>query len=183
MMRLKMIVLFALFSQVAVVSYAHRLILFATTCSSGIVGRAFFSGGRPAIGIPVTAQDPSGRELAQVRTDREGRFFVSGLQDRPLVVVAETTDGHRAEFRLAGSADLPAAPRETSVEGSGQGSPRTAEIEELLHRLETRIYLRDILGGIGYIVGVWGAWALVLARRRSPSDPARRSGAGSGEKS
>ncbi|HIE11273.1 MAG TPA: carboxypeptidase regulatory-like domain-containing protein [Kiritimatiellae bacterium] len=164
-MRFHTIVLLALFPFLPGVVHAHRLVLFATRGSSGIVGRAFFSGGSPAAGIPVRAQDASRRRLAEVRTDRQGRFFIAGLPAGSLVLVGETADGHLSEFRLSAGDEHAPGVAQGSAAVAGQSSSRMAQIEALLQRLETRIYLRDILGGIGYIAGVWGTWALVLARR------------------
>ena len=38
-------------------------------------------------------------------------------------------------------------------------------VREDISKLKDKIYLHDIIGGIGYIVGIFGLWALIRASK------------------
>ncbi len=170
---------------------AHRLELFARVEGRAIHGTASFHGGRPVAGATVEVRLVGGEVLASTVTDSEGRFAVPVDRQAPLEVVVFSRDGHAARVRLAAAA-LPPEP----TAGATDATPR-AQQEELAERvaklvseevcrqlvplhdgladLERRVAIRDVLGGLGYLLGLAGLAAYLLARRRPD-----REGAGPG---
>jgi len=181
---------------------AHKLFVFASAEGATIHGEAYFQGGAPARGLAVTAFDPQGAELARTTTDDQGEFTLTAEFRCDHRLVVETPDGHGAEFTLrAGQlpADLP--PRD---EAAGPPHPQdehphahiehshhppssepseelralradVAALQEQLTRYENRTRLRDVLGGIGYILGLAGiAFYFLGVRRKQAAEGADR---------
>lgn len=182
---------------------AHKLRVFAAAEGDLITGSAYVAGGGAAGGAQISIVDGQGRTLATPTPDAQGRFSYRAQAPADLVVVAQTGDGHRTEWRIAAAelagAFAGGAPAPGPVAGSGPpAAPPTATsparapaapagaadaaleaaIERALARqlrplredlaaAEDRTRLRDILGGIGYIVGLTGL-ALWWRSRRGP---------------
>ncbi len=157
-------------------AFAHALHLVAEGDGTVIRGRAYYQGGSPAVGAQVLAFSPEGRKLGETRTDADGAFTLPASYrcDHRLLVV--TGDGHGAEFRLPAaelSASLPppggeaAPPGETAAAADELTAIRSqlASLREQLAGYEQRTRLRDVIGGIGYIVGVAGVAFYIAARR------------------
>ncbi len=198
---------------------AHKLHVFAAADGRLIQGQAYFSGGAPAVGLTVLVQDESGKRLAQSHTDAEGVFQVEAAAPLDHVVVVQTGDGHRAEWRIhadelavgfpAGAESIdtglsakppesaPATPRDTASSAGAGSDPQSnavpdfdpgpdqaldpavlAAIERAVARQvrplreETQaareaVQLRDLLGGLGYILGLTGLGLWWHCRRAS----------------
>ena len=82
---------------------AHKLRVFAAAEGDLITGSAYFVGGGAASGAHIRVQDAQGRTLAELTPDAEGRFSYRARSAEDLVVVAETGDGHRTEWRVPGA--------------------------------------------------------------------------------
>jgi nickel transport protein len=175
---------------------AHKLKVFAFADGARIGGSVYFAGGGPAAGVVVRIRDRSGGLLAELTSAADGSFRYTARAPVEHRVVAESADGHRAEWRV-GAAELaggfpgsaPAGGRTAdaaapaAVEPSPDGlDPLTrAAIERALSRqlaplraelLAQRdaLRLRDILGGLGYIFGIAGL-ALWWHSRRGGGSP------------
>ncbi len=176
-------------------AYGHALHLFASVSGGHIEGKAYYSDS-PAAGIAVTILGPDDEVLATVRSDVSGTFTWHPTKRCDLRFVAESEDGHRTEFTIA-SDELPRSlsapdpePSVTEVaaedgsDDSDRSSPPSADLERLvaeavsrevaplreqLDAAAHRTQLRDVIGGIGYIVGMAGLFAL-WKRRTSRSD-------------
>jgi len=177
---------------------AHKLILFANAEGSTIRGKAYFPGGSPAQGLSVTAFGPQGAELARTTTDEQGEFTLDARYRCDHRLVVETPDGHGAEFTLR-AAQLPAhlpprgeaagspppespkhpppvEPLEAPTSGNAAAELRAlradmASLQEQLTRFENQTRLRDVLGGIGYILGLGGiAFYFLGIRRKKAAD-------------
>ena len=84
-------------------SQAHRLQVFASVDEDQIQGRVYFVGGHPARGVEVELLDAEGKRVAELSSDDEGRFRVSAPAAQDYRVVAQSSDGHRAEWPIAAS--------------------------------------------------------------------------------
>ena len=177
---------------------AHSLYLFATAEADALRGRVYFSGGGAAGGVPVVALGADGASQGRVLTADDGRFVLPVPPGRDYRLVAETADGHRAEFPIA-AAEWPAGAASTPpprpVDDPAVGADSTpklapapaaepadglaaralieaavarqlAPLREQLAAFEAETRWRDVLGGIGYILGLTGIAAFLLARRR-----------------
>ena len=157
---------------------AHELRLFVDVEGSEIVGRLHFEGGGPASGTVVQIINPRREIVAEVTTDAEGRFRQAMKNRADYVIRARTIDLHQAEGTIKADrfpnslptlADVaPVTHSSESVSDEAFHREMRAEIRlirEQLDRVESSIGLRDIVGGIGFIVGILGL--LLFLRQRA----------------
>jgi len=137
--------------------HAHGLDVLAQRSGERLTGIALYSDRTPAAGIFVEALDADGRSssLAEGKTDTAGRFELQVPAVSRIRVVAEGEEGHRA---TALASDVPAA---------GANHETLLLLREDIGRLEQRLWWRDVLGGLGYLLGIFGLWALWRSRRGS----------------
>lgn len=159
---------------------AHRLSLEVRHEAGKILGGAAYLPGGVAAEVPVRLRDAAGALLNETRTDAGGNFVFEAPPPGGVLVECVTPDGHRAEVPappygpvVAGAAsDSPMPPTASPAGALEAGALEAALARELqpllerLKRLEESTRLRDILGGIGYIVGFAGLLALVKSRPR-----------------
>jgi nickel transport protein len=177
---------------------AHKLNLFAAADGRRIQGEVYFSGGAKAAGVPVLVQNAAGEVLAELRSGADGRFSYEVEAPVGHRIVAETPDGHRAQWHIdaaelagafaaavegdadtasasvqaadpAGSSPGPSPTEKSTTIGSEHAldPAMAAAIERAVARqvrplredaLAAReaVQFRDVLGGIGYILGLAG---------------------------
>lgn len=164
----KIIVLtvFSLWCAVSGDAAAHSLNLFVHGSNDGTVkGNAYFTGGDPARNLTVRVEDSKGKPLGETTTDAEGNFnYKADPSIGAIKFVVRTDDGHRAAASV--QFNVPAA----SPTGAASATAPTGDIavlHEAIQKLEKRLLLRDVIGGIGYIFGIAGLWALLKTRRGS----------------
>ncbi|MCL6416634.1 carboxypeptidase-like regulatory domain-containing protein [Aestuariirhabdus sp. Z084] len=168
-------------------SQAHLIKVFAYASEGRIEGTVYFAGGDPVSGARIKFKQPNsnadiGSDNEQL-TDAKGRFSLTRPTLDPILVVANTGDGHVAEWLIdsvAAPASIPAHTQpSTSPAESHSISSKALEdrIEQALARqlaplrLElqqqaSRARLSDILGGLGTLIGIAGA--LLWWRSRQP---------------
>ncbi len=162
---------------------AHRLKVFAFAEAGRVEGSVYFVGGAPAPGASITVLGPDGEELARPEVNAAGEFAfqVAGPVDHR--IVAATGDGHQAGWNV-GAAELGVAAGTSSRAPSRDGAPSAAgppddlaalveqavarQIVPLRRQLvacDEQARLRDVLGGLGYILGLAGLAAWWRSRR------------------
>jgi nickel transport protein len=175
------------FFLLASTAFAHGIHVTASVEGKTIHGRVTFQGGTPVKNGAITAHDAADKVLAETKTDEEGKFSLEAQCRCDYHLEAETDHGHGGEYVLKAAllpSDLP--PREnqpaaekTAIEHShqhatgdtGDENPWTVEqirllqakldlLQEKLDAHDQSIRFRDVLGGIGYIFGVFGLFAL-----------------------
>jgi nickel transport protein len=173
-------------------AHAHKLKVFATTVGAQIDGRAYFVGGGPAKGANVTIETPSGRHLATLHTDTDGKFEFSASTRVDHVIAIDAGDGHFARCVIPAdelpqslptsaldSAHLdppepPPVPAANEMSPSGESledvvaqavASQVRPLREQLNDYEDQVRLHDVLGGIGYIAGIAGLAAWIRSRR------------------
>jgi len=165
-------------------AWAHKLNVFAWGEGRRIVGEAYFRGHAPLVGGAVTLFGPGGQKLGQTATDAQGKFQFEPRQRVDHRIVVDAGDGHAETFVVTAAelpADLPggtapavkpaATPGPKVAEnappvppgGQAQLGQLRAELQEFKH--EVRI--RDVLGGLGYILGLMGMAFYFLGVRKS----------------
>jgi nickel transport protein len=162
---------------------AHKLKVFAAAEGTEISGYAYFSGGARAMEVAGQVLAPDGTLVTSLRTNDRGEFRFQATKRMDYVIAIDAGDGHAARTTvLAGDLPkvLPAGPSESvapMVEPTA--IPETSAIEaavarqirplrEQLDAYEDKLRLHDILGGIGTIFGLFGTFAWLAARKRSP---------------
>jgi hypothetical protein len=163
---------------------AHGIHLTASADGKTIHGRVTFQDNSPVKNCTVTGHDAADEVLAKNKTDEDGRFSFEAQWRCDYHIEAETDDGHGGEYVLNASllpSDLP--PRENlpatkktddeHVHQHGDENPWTVEqirviqakldaLQEKLDASDKSIRFRDILGGLGYIFGVFGLYAVAV---------------------
>ena len=190
---------------------AHKLQVFAFAEGDRIEGTAYFAGGAKAAGARIQIRDAAGQVLAQLTPTDDGHFRYRARTPTDHFIVAESGDGHRAQWRvradeLAGGfpragADSPqllttdtptSEPTETErarlanpVAAPVSGETRHLDptliaaidqavarqvrpLREQLIAAQDEVRLRDILGGLGYILGLTGLALWWHGRRPDP---------------
>lgn len=199
---------------------AHKLRVFAFADGARIQGSAYFAGGGKAQGARIRVQDGRGRVLAELTPGADGSFAYLAQAPEDHIVIADSGDGHRAEWRVSaaelaggfprGASDAapPAASASASASssaadvGADAGIPRpmapgsrpadapgartgldpdlelaieravarqVRPLREALLADRDRARLHDVMGGIGYILGLLGIALWWRARRTAPA--------------
>lgn len=169
---------------------AHNVIAAVFPSGSAIEGEIGFSNGDMAVDQPVEVYGPDGTLLGTTRTDAEGFFLFTPTQPVAHSFRADMGAGHVADVtleaedvaRILGTA--PAAPAPTAdtdapaaPPGVGLSDADRAEIATMLRdelrplRREIAAYrekndLQTILGGLGYVLGLFGLGFYLAARRQ-----------------
>jgi nickel transport protein len=186
---------------------AHKLQVFAFADGARIEGSAYFAGGAKAQGATIKVEDADGRVLAELTPGPDGGFSYVAQTPMDHVIVADSGDGHRAEWRvtapeLAGgfpsaatepverssppasanrstdppihsdplplsftqSAGAPSAPADLAMIERAVAR-QVLPLREELRAAQDQARLHDIMGGIGYILGLVGIVLWWRARR------------------
>ncbi len=159
--------------------FAHKLNVFAFVEGNNVSVEAYFSDGTGAKNAKVTVTDKAGDLIDQGRANEKGQYqftlpVKTGKAD--LLIKVDAGLGHVASYHLGAEANTrPAlAGSKTSVTGSASA----ADIEQAVTRaikplareiaeLKQKSRLSDIIGGIGYIMGILGVFAYLKYRKES----------------
>lgn len=182
---------------VATPAYAHKLNVFAYAEGSTIRGEVYARGGETVHEAAVTIYGPDGAKLGETKTDHDGKFALEASFRCDHRIVVDGGGGHLAEFTLAGGElpeSLPpkstrAEPPETPVAAlelpkSAPSSDLPVDQEQLLAQLaslerqivqlrkqldgyEAKVRWHDVLGGLGYILGLMGLAYYFLGRKKA----------------
>ena len=135
----------------------HGLSVCPAYDGKAVSGTAEYHAGVPVVGanVTITGQKDGDKEESWVTvTDKQGKFSIDVTPCRSYRVVIED-GGHRAEGTVQGASG-----------SSGVTDAQIIELRHDIHELEHSIRLRDILGGIGYILGLVGIAMYFKARER-----------------
>jgi nickel transport protein len=167
---------------------AHKVIASVFPSGAQIEGEIGFSNGDMAKATTVTVTDPSGRPLGQAVTDDNGAFTFTPTEAVDHLFHADLGAGHVADVTMP-AADVAkvlgkavaAAPASAAADASAAPAAPSAIDPEAIAaivrdemrplRQEIAAYkekndLQSILGGIGYIFGLFGLGFYLAARRR-----------------
>ncbi|OGV48629.1 MAG: hypothetical protein A2X49_11035 [Lentisphaerae bacterium GWF2_52_8] len=163
--------------------WAHKIKIFASVSNGKIEGYVYSSGGERPAGLPVDivfAAD--GSKVGSAKCDSKGEFFFVPPSRADYKMTVDSGDGHNAEFLIKADSFPESIPQR---EGQGdrtmipvmpekkeqlQDSGLSRQIKALAEQLEehdSKVRFHDILGGIGYIVGLCGVAAFFMARREN----------------
>jgi nickel transport protein len=173
---------------------AHKVTVFAWVEGDTVHTESKFSGGREAKDARIEVYDAAGEKLLEGRTDDQGRFAFKPPRPEALRIVLIAGTGHQNEWRLAAEefTDAPAAtapaasiaappPPSTSQAETGTPTLTPGEFQTLIDQaldrklapimhhlvaLDKGPSVSDILGGIGYIIGLVGLGAYLQSRRK-----------------
>lgn len=177
-------------------SQAHKIRVFAWVAGDTVTVESGFSGGRPLVQGTVDVQDAAtAASLLQGKTDEQGIFTFSlaeaGQQRNiPLRIIVSGGEGHRNEWLLQPGVAQQGTARESqesaetapAPEQSGSAENSCEELRVILDQLleeklapihrslaqaeDQQPGFTDILGGIGYLIGLAGIIAWMKSRRK-----------------
>ena len=156
-------------------AFAHKVIVMAYVEGDTIFVESAFSDGTLCNNAEIEVFDPSGKKLLEGRTDENGKFSFKPSRRIDLRLVLDAGMGHRDEY-IVKAGELPELASETpKTQGDSEAvdgiDPKEIElivdrvIEKRLRPLirlvaksqrKTGFSLNEILGGIGYILGLMG---------------------------
>jgi nickel transport protein len=174
---------------------AHKVIAGIFPSGDAIEGELGFSNGDMAVGQEVIVFGPDGAELGRTVTDEDGSFLYTPTSPVAHTFTANLGAGHVAKVIMSAEevADImgvdaefvatPVAVSDVSVEGANVVTVASLSDEEREViakavrdeirplRREIAAYrekndMQSILGGIGYIVGLFGFGFYIAARRK-----------------
>ena len=175
-------------------AYGHKVMVFAYEEGGRVKLEGYFADGKKAQDSLVEVFGHDGSRLLEGRTDENGAFSFPMPDDSELTIVLTASMGHRAECTMKARDDAAkkgdqgdASPAvageslgmdldETVLSKSAQNRIRSfvsAELDRRIDPLTREVALlrqdnpsiRDIIGGIGYIVGLMGLFLYFRARR------------------
>jgi len=170
-------------------TYAHRVSVFAYQEGGKIFVEGFFSDGTPTKHANVEVFDKGGKKLFSGRTDEKGTLSFKTPSVDTLKIVLNASMGHRAEtlFHLTSMKGKKApsiSPSPVAPVKDQPSSPVTriteSQLKTIVHQEVARaiqplmraiakqeakrISFSDIIGGIGWIIGLMGIWMILKTR-------------------
>ena len=171
--------------------YGHKVYIFAWVEGDSVYTESYFPGKKKVKGGLIRVFDPSGAKLLEGRTDDKGAFSFKIPQKADLRLVLEASMGHKTETilkaeEMTGGSSEPTASKVGVNEPEGLAKTPAADLEKIkvvveeaienklspirkqLARMEKekKASLRDILGGIGYILGLMGIALYFKSKRK-----------------
>jgi nickel transport protein len=170
-------------------AYAHRVMIFGWVEGDRVMTQSKFSSNRAVKGGEISVYDSTENRILSGRTDTQGEYSFQIPSQERLRIVLATAAGHRAEWTMtkkelespsqnhahSGNEGAKIQPEEP-VSGNCQQEMQEVAFEKMLdkklrplmrHMAESEqahTSLRDILGGIGYIIGLVGLAAYMRSR-------------------
>ena len=177
-------------------SLAHKISAFVDVEDGNVSIASYFSDGTPAKNAKVTVYDSKGNVVVTGKTNKEGEFDFKLKKSGKYRAVVMAELGHRAVVDF--TVGTPATSQPTESEGNQkvtEKSPKTGaesvnvsvqEFRKVLreelrpvHRellkieeAQSSISYRDVIGGLGWIAGIFGAFMFGYCYRRRGSGDA-----------
>ncbi|MDR2726253.1 MAG: hypothetical protein LBC90_09410 [Candidatus Adiutrix sp.] len=171
---------------------AHSVYIFAFPDNSQICTNSYFGAKNKVRGGQVNMATASGEILATAQTDEQGNAcFPPPESNQDLIFTVKAGDGHRAEFKLPASAIENGGLLESHKEPVEHGdaaeityspacaggltsddlrqalAPIMRKLAEMESAQNSRIHLKDIIGGLGWILGLAGAGLWATSRKNT----------------
>ncbi len=167
--------------------WAHSAHIHAWVEGDRVFTESFFSGGARAAHSQIEVFDEEGNKLLSGKTDGQGMFSFKSPHEGELRIVLRTPEGHGTEFHLEVEEESISEDHQrgghTEEPPQIMGSPRMSKeemrslveevLDEKLEQMRKRLEasqkrgpgITEILGGIGYIIGLMGV-AMYFSHRK-----------------
>jgi len=195
-MRHGIIILSIVFWLTAGTALAHKVNIFAWVEGDTVYTESKFSGGKKVINAPVEIYGTDGTKLLEGKTNELGEFSFPALWKTGMKVVLLAGMGHKAEWTISASELKGNDPESIDPEATKEIFPEKVEsaseypclnaeeirnavekamdkkLQPVIHDLRKSLNpdrepnFRDIMGGIGYIMGLIGIVAYVRSRKK-----------------
>ena len=191
-----LIFIFLIIIMINISAFAHKVNIFAYVEGDKVYTESYFNDGKKCIESKIEVFDKQGNKLLEGLTDKEGMFSFKippeNVIDGDLKLVLTASMGHRAEYIIRADelGDIKGLIEEKIEEPVSVISPETSSVElkeiqsliedtleeklkpimremrEIKKSQEDRISPTEIIGGIGYIIGIFGIVAYFLSRKK-----------------
>ena len=191
-----LIFIFLIIMMVNISVFAHKVNIFAYVEGDKVYTESYFNDGKKCIDSKIEVFDNQGNKLLEGLTDEEGMFSFEipskDVIDGDLKVVLTASMGHRAEYIIPANElrGVTGLIKEKSEEPIPAVSPEIYSLDlkqiqsliedaldkklkpimremiEIKKSQEDKISPTEIIGGIGYIIGIFGIIAYFLSRKR-----------------
>lgn len=176
--------------------FAHKVNIFAYVEGDKVYTESYFSDGKKCVESKIEVFDNQGNKLLEGLTDEEGMFSFKippeDVIDGDLKIILTASMGHRAEYIIRADelGDVAGLIEEKIEEPVSAVSPEISsvdlkeiqsliedtldeklepiirEMREIRKSQEDRISPTEIIGGVGYIIGIFGIIAYFLSRKK-----------------
>jgi len=172
---------------------AHKIHVFAWVSGNTVTVESSFSGNRPLINGTVTIQDSKSKALLLEGTgDKKGIFTfaipaLARKEKMDLLVVVSGSEGHQSQWLIPADEYLSTKPP-VNVPAQAPATVDNDELKEMIRQILSQELapikrslaaaenrkpgFRDIIGGIGYLLGLAGLVAWLKNRR--PTDLSKK---------
>lgn len=168
---------------------AHNVISSVFPSGSDIEGEVGFSNGDMAVDLLIEVFDEAGTKLGETRTDADGFFLYTPTRAVTHIFRGDLGAGHVAEVIMEGAevaqlmgqgAPAPAPATATTnapATAAGLSDQARAELATMIRNelrplrqeltaFKNKSDFQSVLGGIGYIFGLFGLGFYIAARRK-----------------
>jgi len=188
-----LIFIFLIIIMINISAFAHKVNIFAYVEREKIYTESYFNDGKKCVDSKIEVFDNQEDKLLEGITDEEGAFsFEIPPGDGDLKLVLTASMGHRAEYIIQADelGNINGLIEEKIEEPVSAVSPEVSsfdlkeiqsliedtldeklkpimsEVREIKKSQEDRISPTEIIGGIGYIIGIFGIVAYFLSRKK-----------------
>lgn len=152
---------------------AHNLRLFASQQGLSVSGETYFAGAGAAANTAIYLEQ-GGERLLSLSSDNQGQFTLELPKAGHYELIADAGQGHQVSWPLESSAAVsPSSSANTKSEiVPAELGQQLRDLRRDIERLRTERRLQDLIGGLGYILGLAGLAAWLLARRKKTNNAA-----------
>ena len=191
-----LIFIFLIIIMINISAFAHKVNIFAYVEGDKVYTESYFNDGKKCIESKIEVFDKHGNKLLEGLTDQEGMFSFKippeDVIDGDLKLVLTASMGHRAEYIIQADelGNINGLIEEKIEEPVSAVSPEVSsfdlkeiqsliedaldeklkpimsEVREIKKSQEDKISPTEIIGGIGYIIGIFGIVAYFLSRKK-----------------
>jgi len=190
---LTLIFLFLIIMAINISVFAHKVNVFAYVEGDKVYTESYFNDGKKCVDSKIEVFDNQENKLLEGITNENGEFsFKTPQEEGDLKIVLTASMGHRAEYIISADelGDTVGSVKEEFEEPVSVISPEVSsldlkqiqsliedaldkklepimrEMREIKKSQEDKISPTEIIGGIGYIIGIFGIIAYFLSRKR-----------------
>ncbi len=168
--------------------FAHRVNIFAYVENDTVYTESYFSDGKKVKNGEVAVYDSSGNKALEGKTDKNGLFKFKTPKKDNLKIVINASMGHKGSYTISKD-EFPDFAEEKKRKISKYQEFKTKEVSRVdldqireivdnsldekliplvkeLRRQEKKISFTEIIGGIGYIFGIFGIIFYFISRRK-----------------
>jgi len=173
--------------------WAHKVNVFAWVEGDTVFVEGYFPGGKKSQDSLVEVFNPAGTKLLEGRTNEKGEFSFKIPERTDLKIVLTASMGHKNDFIVPASdfgevESSPSSPTQSFAESAKDSSAHPADLSQLEGMIDKALdrklapvikLIRDtrkegpsiteIVGGIGYIFGLFGVFMYFKSRNKKRS--------------